>query len=243
MRFRIRKLGWRGEYQNADASPEATWWKHKQETPSEPTANRESWRKSDLLAFPSACPSLGTESPRIAKIEGSGQALMHSREQLTNGFRRLGVGACDMVMLHASVRAVGEIAGGPDQIHLALKDVITREGTLMMYASCPRYYDEVRRCFLCGPRETHTPKKRTFSPASAEPRDSHCPVIDLPGIRVSEAVQLPPLQQFQPQRVRRQCSFGAGLHSSASSDAVQEEVQQVSQLRPKDPRHRLSSLG
>src|SRR5215469_3548070 len=48
-------------------------------------------------------------------------------------------------MLHASVRAVGEIAGGPDQIHLALKSVLTSEGTLMMYASCPRYYDEVGR--------------------------------------------------------------------------------------------------
>jgi aminoglycoside 3-N-acetyltransferase len=48
-------------------------------------------------------------------------------------------------MLHASVRAVGEVAGGPDQIHLALKSVLTSEGTLMMYASCPRYYDEVGR--------------------------------------------------------------------------------------------------
>lgn len=48
-------------------------------------------------------------------------------------------------MLHASVRAVGTIAGGPDQIHLALKDVLTSDGTLMMYASCPRFYDEVGR--------------------------------------------------------------------------------------------------
>src|ERR1700675_4157815 len=98
---------------------------------------RKSWRKSGRWASPPACPSLGTELPRIAKMEGSGQVLMRSRKQLANGFRRLGVGACDMVMLHASVRAVGEIAGGPDQIHPAFKDVITREGTLMMYARCP----------------------------------------------------------------------------------------------------------
>ena len=46
-------------------------------------------------------------------------------------------------MLHASIRAVGDIAGCPDQIHLALKDALTPEGTLVMYASCPQYYDEV----------------------------------------------------------------------------------------------------
>jgi aminoglycoside 3-N-acetyltransferase len=50
-----------------------------------------------------------------------------------------------MVMVHASVRAVGEVAGGPDQIHLAIKDALTESGTLMMYASCPEYYDEVGR--------------------------------------------------------------------------------------------------
>ena len=38
---------------------------------------------------------------------------MYSREQLANDFLRLGVVAPDTVMLHASVRAVGEIASGP----------------------------------------------------------------------------------------------------------------------------------
>jgi hypothetical protein len=41
-------------------------------------------------------------------------------------------------MLHALVRAVGEVAGGPDAIHLAVKSALTPDGTLMMYASCPR---------------------------------------------------------------------------------------------------------
>ena len=48
-------------------------------------------------------------------------------------------------MLHASIRAAGAIAGGPDQIHHALKDALTEAGTLMMYASCPAHYDEVGR--------------------------------------------------------------------------------------------------
>jgi aminoglycoside 3-N-acetyltransferase len=70
---------------------------------------------------------------------------MYSRQQLADDFRALGVAAGDTVMLHASVRAVGEIAGGPDQIHLALGDALTGDGTLMMYASCPALYDEVGR--------------------------------------------------------------------------------------------------
>jgi aminoglycoside 3-N-acetyltransferase len=45
---------------------------------------------------------------------------MHSRAGLADDFRRLGVEAGDTVLLHASVRAVGEVVGGPDQIHLAL---------------------------------------------------------------------------------------------------------------------------
>ena len=48
-------------------------------------------------------------------------------------------------MVHASVRSIGAIAGGPDQIHLAIKDALTDTGTMMMYASCPDGYDEVGR--------------------------------------------------------------------------------------------------
>jgi aminoglycoside 3-N-acetyltransferase len=78
---------------------------------------------------------------------------MYSRSQLCSGFRDLGLRPGDTVMMHASIRAVGEIAGGPDEIHLALKDVLTPEGTLMMYASCPAYYDEVGRGHLSTSQE------------------------------------------------------------------------------------------
>ena len=78
---------------------------------------------------------------------------MHSRSELADGFRRLGVAPGDTVMLHASVRAVGRVAGGPDQIHLALKDALTDDGTLMMYASCPEHYDEVGRGNLTAEME------------------------------------------------------------------------------------------
>ena len=63
---------------------------------------------------------------------------MYSIQELANDFGKLGIRAGDTVMLHASVRAVGEVAGGPDAIHLAVKSALTPDGTLMMYASCPR---------------------------------------------------------------------------------------------------------
>src|SRR5262245_41392838 len=84
---------------------------------------------------------------------------MHTRESLAADFRRLGVKTGDVVMVHVSVRSVGEIAGGPDQIHLALKDVLTTAGLLIMYASCPRYYDEVGRGNLTPERETEILEK------------------------------------------------------------------------------------
>lgn len=78
---------------------------------------------------------------------------MYSRAELKEDFERLGVRTGDTVMLHASVRAVGEVAGGPDQIHLALKDALTDRGTLLMYASCPAYVDEVGRGNLTPAQE------------------------------------------------------------------------------------------
>jgi len=93
---------------------------------------------------------------------------MYSIEQLANDFRQLGIRAGDTVMLHASVRAVGNIAGGPDAIHLALKSVLTPEGTIMMYASCPRYYDEVGRGELTPQLEQELREKLpAFDPLTA----------------------------------------------------------------------------
>lgn len=93
---------------------------------------------------------------------------MYSREELATGFRTLGVAPGDTLMLHASVRTVGEVAGGPDVIHLALKDALTARGTLMMYASCPSYYDEVGRGHLSPERERELLEKLpTFDPIRA----------------------------------------------------------------------------
>ncbi len=93
---------------------------------------------------------------------------MYSRSELASGFERLGIAPGSTVMVHASVRAVGEVAGGPDQIHLALKDALTADGTLMMYASCPRYYDEVGRGHLSAALEREIlDKLPAFDPLTA----------------------------------------------------------------------------
>lgn len=71
-------------------------------------------------------------------------------------------------MVHASVRAVGEIAGGPDQIHLALKDALTDAGTLLMYAGCPDHYDDVGRGVYPGSIELEILEKMpAFDPRTA----------------------------------------------------------------------------
>ena len=78
---------------------------------------------------------------------------MHSRSSLASDLRALGLRAGDVVMVHASLRAVGEVAGGPDQVHLAIADVVGDGGTLFMYASCPRYVDEIGRGNLSPEQE------------------------------------------------------------------------------------------
>lgn len=118
---------------------------------------------------------------------------MHSREQLANDLRTLGIEAGDTMMLHASVRAVGEVAGGPDQIHLALKDVLTVQGTLIMYASCPRYYDEVGSGNLTKEQEAEILEKLpAFDPLTARSARDNGALVELfrtyPGSRVNRHV-------------------------------------------------------
>ncbi len=118
---------------------------------------------------------------------------MYSRAELGEAFRRLGVAAGDTVIVHASVRAVGPVAGGPDQIHLALKDVLTGAGTLMMYASCPRHYDEVGRGNLSASEEREVLEKLpAFDPLTARAARDNGALVELlrtyPGSMVNDHV-------------------------------------------------------
>src|SRR5215471_7783744 len=96
-------------------------------------------------------------------------------------------------MVHASVRSVGEMIGGPDQIHLALKDALGTSGTLMMYASCPRYYDEVGRGRLAPEHEREILEKLPpFDPLTARSQRDNGALVEFlrtyPGSRVNAHV-------------------------------------------------------
>lgn len=118
---------------------------------------------------------------------------MHTRQTLVSDPRALGLNAGDVVMVHASVRAIGEVAGGPDEIHLAIKDVLTPEGTLLMYASCPQYVDEVGRGNLTAQQEAEVLQKLpAFDPATARSDRSNGALVEFlrtyPGTRVNSHV-------------------------------------------------------
>jgi aminoglycoside 3-N-acetyltransferase len=115
---------------------------------------------------------------------------MISRQQLAADLRALGVTAGDIVMAHASVRAVGEVAGGPDEIHLAIMDVLTADGALMMYAGCPRYVDEVGRGNLSAEQEADVLEKLpAFDAHTARSARDHGILVEFlrtwPGTRVN----------------------------------------------------------
>ena len=71
--------------------------------------------------------------------------MSSTRKSLVQDLRRLGLEAGQTVMLHASVRAVGPVIGGPDEIHLAVEETLGPEGTLMMFVGCQEGFDDVGR--------------------------------------------------------------------------------------------------
>ena len=118
---------------------------------------------------------------------------MYSRQELAEGFGRLGLGPGGTLMVHASLRAVGEVAGGPDQIHLAIKDVLTDRGTLMMYASCPAHVDEIGRGNLTADQEHELLQKLpAFDPQTARSARDNGALVELlrtyPGSSVNSHV-------------------------------------------------------
>ena len=71
--------------------------------------------------------------------------LFHVKSKLSEQFKELGVESGDIVMLHASVRAVGTVLGGTDELLQALFDTLTDEGILMMYVGCDPVYESIGR--------------------------------------------------------------------------------------------------
>ena len=71
-------------------------------------------------------------------------------------------------MVHASVRRIGPVFGGPDEIHLAVEEAVAPAGTVMMLVGCPDGYDDVGRGHLTAAQEAkllaHQP---VFDPRTA----------------------------------------------------------------------------
>jgi aminoglycoside 3-N-acetyltransferase len=118
---------------------------------------------------------------------------MHSRDELASHFRALGVHAGDVVLLHASVRSVGRVAGGPDQIHLALRDALGSAGTLLMYASSADNNDDVGRGALTPAEEAELlAKMPPFDPATTRSARDNGALVEMfrtwPGTRYNDHV-------------------------------------------------------
>lgn len=71
--------------------------------------------------------------------------MASTRQSLRDDLENLGLKSGDIVMVHASVRAVGPVLGGPDEIHRAIVDAVSPGGAMLMYVGCPNGYDEIGR--------------------------------------------------------------------------------------------------
>lgn len=94
----------------------------------------------------------------------AGTAL--TRARLVADLRRLGVAEGDLVMVHASLKAVGPVHGGPAELAAALQEAVGPAGTLMAYVSWDRSpYEET----LNGARMSRTQKAAwpAFDPQTA----------------------------------------------------------------------------
>lgn len=67
---------------------------------------------------------------------------------LVSQLKKLGLKQGDMVMLHASMRVIGTMLGGPDIVRQALIETISHNGTLMMYVGCKSEYEVLGRARL-----------------------------------------------------------------------------------------------
>lgn len=55
-----------------------------------------------------------------------------TKKQLVTQIKKLGLGRGQTIMLHASVKSIGNIIGGPKTIINAILEILTQDGTLMM---------------------------------------------------------------------------------------------------------------
>ncbi|MEW6750545.1 MAG: aminoglycoside 3-N-acetyltransferase [Candidatus Latescibacterota bacterium] len=97
---------------------------------------------------------------------------MLTRSAAARDLRRLGVAPGAVVMVHASMRAVGPVVGGPDVLILALLDALGPAGTVMMYVGWEHQPDDV---IAPTPehRQAYLDELPPFDPATSRARRGH----------------------------------------------------------------------
>ncbi|MBX9692257.1 MAG: AAC(3) family N-acetyltransferase [Cyanobacteria bacterium] len=87
-----------------------------------------------------------------------------NKTQLLQEFRQIGLLPGDAVMVHASMRAVGNVLGGPDVLIDAILETITAAGTMLVYTGCESPFDDLGRGI--------------YSPSDEQFILEHCPLFD-----------------------------------------------------------------
>jgi aminoglycoside 3-N-acetyltransferase len=94
-----------------------------------------------------------------------------TKAQLRRECAAIGLRPGDTVMVHASLRAVGPVVGGPDVLISAILETIGGDGTMTMYVGCESPFDDVGRGL-------HSPEDERFIL-------EHCPPFDPDAARAS----------------------------------------------------------
>lgn len=95
-------------------------------------------------------------------------------ENLKAQLKSLGLKPGDLIMLHASMRAIGKLLGGPDQVHQMIMHVIQPEGSMMMYVGCEPEYEAVGRNKLSLAEEQELLQNSpAFDPQTARARRAY----------------------------------------------------------------------
>ena len=79
--------------------------------------------------------------------------MTFARQRLVDDLRRLGLKPGEIVMVHASLRAIGPVYGGPDEVHLAVAEAAAPDGTVVAYVGTPAGADDVGRGFYSAEGE------------------------------------------------------------------------------------------
>jgi aminoglycoside 3-N-acetyltransferase len=88
-----------------------------------------------------------------------------TKSRLMGDLAALGVQAGQTIMLHVSVKAIGWIVGGPEVVLSALLDLLTPEGTLMMYVAWEDCTDDLRT-WPAERQEAYLAECPAFDPAT-----------------------------------------------------------------------------